>query len=390
MSKCPVCNEEVKVIVTVRFVELVGLVENFDQEVKACDNCNYVFSSVIPSEIMTRYYKSFESSHYMDHHSQEIVGEDKIKMTNRQLTFIIDKVKDFRSVLDIGALTGFNLNTFKKAGYKVHGVEPSSNNVKFAKNKYNIDLFAGTLEEYYQEKDVQKDDLVILSHVLEHIPNPLDFIEKVSQLNNKYLYIEVPAALDYQFDNEPYGIFYYEHVNFFSLSSLDSIMERVGYQCIRGGVELNADNTAPGEPAIVTLWEKVESNKQRKGIKGVYKSSFLLNEYCRNSDNRFKKIQSIIDSIPQTTRLAVWGAGSHTSRLLGMSNLRNKNIIKFYDNDSQKQKHMLLNKPITPFLQEDLDKNIDNILISTHSGEESIMKYLNSINQLKKAILLYH
>ena len=70
-----------------------------------------------------------------------------------------------------------------------------------------------------------------------------------------------------------------------------------------------------------------------------------------NSAIEFKKIETIIDTISNDERLAIWGTGAHTSRLLAMTNLASKNIIKFYDSDIKKKGKIMLGKKFNHLIQ---------------------------------------
>ncbi len=90
--------------------------------------------------------------------------------------------------------------------------------------------------------------------------------------------------------------------------------------------------------------------------------------------------------------MAVWGTGEHTSKLLAMTDLQCKNIVKFYDSDIKKKGMSMLGKKIQPFDVKDIEDDVvDTILISTYSSEKSIKKYVDSLNIEKefRIILLY-
>jgi len=106
------------------------------------------------------------------------------------------------SILDVGAGTGDFLREAKNKGWKAFGVEPNASALKRAEEK-GISL-ESELETYVG----QKFDVVTLWHVLEHIPNLDDTIEKLSSLVKPggTLIIAVP---NYQsFDAKHYGKFW--------------------------------------------------------------------------------------------------------------------------------------------------------------------------------------
>jgi hypothetical protein len=109
----------------------------------------------------------------------------------------------------------------------------------------------------------------------------------------------------------------------------------------------------------------------------VLSSKELLINYIKKSIKNDKRIKAIIDTIDKKKKVAVWGTGHHTSRLLGMTNLKNKNIIKFYDSDIRKNGIKYYNKRIQPFEPIDLKNGeVDTILISTFVAQKAMEQVL--------------
>lgn len=68
---------------------------------------------------------------------------------------------------------------------------------------------------------------LILRHVLEHIPDPVGFLERLAAANGRkgLIYIEVPC-FDWICRNKSWFDIFYEHVNYFRLSDFARIFER--------------------------------------------------------------------------------------------------------------------------------------------------------------------
>ena len=153
------------------------------------------------------------------------------KRVNNQKFFVAGTNIRFNTVFDIGASTGYALSEYKNIGYIVNGIEISHSGVVKAKEIYGIDLYEGTFENYVLEYPNEKYDLITLSHVLEHINEPIEFVKNINKINNKYVYIEVPC-LSERIENEPYGFFAEEHLNYFTVQSLNELMKVCGYKPI--------------------------------------------------------------------------------------------------------------------------------------------------------------
>jgi len=107
---------------------------------------------------------------------------------NESFFLFIKKYRiEYNSVCEIGAGGGWNLIPFMQDNKHCVGYEPSSSLVKLG-NNYNINLIEGLVE------DVEGTyDLVLLRHVLEHLPDPHEALKKTYEISNKYLLIEIPG-----------------------------------------------------------------------------------------------------------------------------------------------------------------------------------------------------
>lgn len=73
-------------------------------------------------------------------------------------------------------------------------------------------------------------DIVVLRHVLEHIPQPHEFLRMLAQVfGDTPVYIEVPES-NWIWENGAFFDVTYEHVNYFNPSSLESLFDTVQEQ----------------------------------------------------------------------------------------------------------------------------------------------------------------
>jgi nucleoside-diphosphate-sugar epimerase len=80
-------------------------------------------------------------------------------------------------------------------------------------------------KRYLNESDRIKADLVVLRHVLEHVPNPYNFLSMLKTVfGNTTIYIEVPNY-DWIVANKTFFDITYEHVNYFSQLSLKKLFD---------------------------------------------------------------------------------------------------------------------------------------------------------------------
>ena len=72
-------------------------------------------------------------------------------------------------------------------------------------------------------------DLVVCSHVLEHVPYPYDVIMEIKKYMGDCLYIELPIEDITKATDKKY---WHEHINFFTIDSLYKLFERVGLSVV--------------------------------------------------------------------------------------------------------------------------------------------------------------
>lgn len=107
--------------------------------------------------------------------------------------FINKGLKPTDCVLDLGSGHGDMSNKMADFSKKVVGVDYVMGDIEIAKSKHNkpnLSFIYGDAFDYL--KDCKEEfDVIILSHIIEHIDNPKDFIEKCIP-HTKRIFIEVP------------------------------------------------------------------------------------------------------------------------------------------------------------------------------------------------------
>lgn len=389
ITRCDICSTRLVNIKKLKFRHIIGMAENYVQHIKMCPHCKLIVTGNPFSErqLENRYknlskYEFDADSYVFD------VSEEYRKRCARQKHFIEENIACFSSILEIGASSGYNLSLYE--GKKTFGIEPSPFNCQSAKKNYDVEMFCGVFQEYCrQQADSPKEafDMVFLSHTLEHIVNPCRFIRQcVKVAAPEYFFIEVPT-FDIKFINEPYGMFCEEHVNYFTLESLENLMRAAGYHLIDAEINIEAGSrTVAGFPSLSTLWGTRPNLPARRHVNPVEK---LLKEYDRFSEKELRRIARIINRI-DSRKLAVWGTGHHASMLLANTALRKKNIVKFYDSDIRKHAFRIEGAPVQAFDPKDLqDGSIDTILIASYVAQPQLYERLAPYKETCRIITLY-
>jgi 2-polyprenyl-3-methyl-5-hydroxy-6-metoxy-1,4-benzoquinol methylase len=109
----------------------------------------------------------------------------------RKLCQLIPSGFEFNNILEVGCAFGMLLNNLAdKLQIKARfGIDISSENIKAAKNSFpDISFFHGTIEEFIkvipQEIQNNQFDLIVLSDIVEHIPDDLDFLKTARNISS--------------------------------------------------------------------------------------------------------------------------------------------------------------------------------------------------------------
>lgn len=373
-------------------IGLVGMADQYTQDISMCSDCGFIFTrNPFDEKKLNNRYKNFSKFEFDD---QNYILDEALpyKIRCKRQQQFIDRIiglSNVESVFEIGAASGYNLSLYKETA-RVYGIEPSYNNCRSAEKKYGISMYCGVFEEFCREKtNAEQYDMIFLSHTLEHIVNPFDFINICVSFNKKYFFIEVPT-LDYKFTNEPFGMFCEEHVNIFTLEGLQSLMNKCGYQLMNADFIMDIEQKLPaGFPSMETLWEKKRAGCI-KSYKTVNRSEDTLLRYIEDSEKELARIRNIIDNIDEDKKLAIWGTGHHVSMLLANTDLPKKNIVKVYDSDKRKQGMTLCGKTIAPFESSDItEQKIDAVLLATYTAQDALEKVVSAYKDRVEVIKLY-
>ncbi len=147
---------------------------------------------------------------------------------------------DVKVVMEIGCGDGKKLELVRKLinqkGVRLIGSDFSEQALQVAKTK-GIEVLMGGLEIL---KTAGKADILILSHVFEHLPNLRKALQDISDLIHpkSKIYVEVPGVIDLE-NKKEYGFAYFEycvlaHIHNFSLTTLANVFKAGGFGLIRG------------------------------------------------------------------------------------------------------------------------------------------------------------
>lgn len=175
--KCDLCGlDDVESLLTGKERSLGGE-EEFG--VVRCRNCGLIYTNPRPTrEGISRYYPSQYSAFAFSQGG--LVGLLRRTLLEREVRRMGSLIGGVGRVLEVGCGTGEYLAALQPVrGWSVMGLEPSPYAAQVAKER-GLEVVTGTLEE--AGLDDQAFDLVILRHVLEHLPSPSHTLGEVRRL----------------------------------------------------------------------------------------------------------------------------------------------------------------------------------------------------------------
>lgn len=114
----------------------------------------------------------------------------KHRLTNYH-KFFIDNVNPQDNVLDIGCGKGELTYDLAKKAKNVTGIDFSEKSIEFAKKRFFLENIEYIVSDATKDIQEQKFNVIVLSNVLEHIENRIEFLNKIRSLAPKLL-IRVP------------------------------------------------------------------------------------------------------------------------------------------------------------------------------------------------------
>lgn len=109
--------------------------------------------------------------------------------------FLLKYINNDYSILDIGCGNGSVIEKIitNTQNRNITGIDYNQTSINAIKEKFgdSINLVCDDLFNYLNNNKEIKFDVIVLSHILEHIENPESFLNRISNIS-KYYYIEVP------------------------------------------------------------------------------------------------------------------------------------------------------------------------------------------------------
>ena len=177
-------------------------------ELVQCLSCGFVWNRLFDPTRM-----NYDRSYHNEQHYSPV-----FQAYVEQLVFML-KESGFQEkrIVEIGCGKGYFLDRLQKHGFThLRGFDPAyeGNNPQILNTYFNA-----------QER-FEIGDLIILRHVLEHIADPIRFLQTIAATNqqNGMIFIEVPD-FDWVIQRQAFWDIYYEHCNYFTTATLKQLCQ---------------------------------------------------------------------------------------------------------------------------------------------------------------------
>ena len=184
----------------------------------------------LTDDSLTRFYRrDYRLLYRHSSRIDEAYFERSLRRGARIVQFLNERLKEsFGEVIEIGCGPGGILKAFQNQGSNVRGCELDRACVRFCDRK-DISVVQGTIDDLLEFGGGA--DLVVLSHLLEHVPCPIQLLDNVTRLlaPDGCVYVEVPGIRN--------GIPFVDqlqiaHTYYYDSLTLQMVMRKAGFSCV--------------------------------------------------------------------------------------------------------------------------------------------------------------
>ena len=332
---CPVCmGAETKKVFHRDFAGMESIVPFSGYDVVQCTCCGAFYADNIGETMPLMHYYEMMSKYETEAFS---VSQEALAEYAFAIGFLRGHIAPEQSIIDIGCGNGAMLHMLQEQGFRhLTGLEPSEKNCRGITERWGIRAVAGALGKDIPPLVGETFDVVLMEGVLEHLLDVQGNVRDALAYLKKdgALYLNVPDLAAFPDCHDLYQQFSVEHVNFFSLPSMQNLMGAFGMTCVA------YDRNGYG---VFTLW--------RHASEGVPARTF---DQAGTADMRTYLARAEQLAAQMKARLApycgrevyVWAAGTHTAMLYQLGLLDGVHVTAIIDSNANYQGKEIYGVPV--------------------------------------------
>lgn len=331
----------------------------FDQIWAECGDCGCLQLLELPPANLV----------YQSNHNFDVVG-NVWKFHHDSFANFIAK-KKYNKIIEIGASHGYLANRLidrlGKVEYTI--VEPNSN-----LNSSRIKVITGYIEEYYSE--ISKKDCIIHSHVLEHMYNPVEFVDNISRYAEigADIFVSIPNFKGF-IDSGALNSLNFEHTFLLDPKHAELMFENAGFLILNSKNYLN-------HSFFYHLKKSHNALNAKREFSNISLQSSNFLDLISNLRKFVELTNIIIDdlSVKEERKIYLFGANIFSQGLVTLG-INQSKITGILDNSPNKQNQRLYGTNLivqSPSIIAE-HKNVYVVLKASHYQNEirDQLKYLN-------------
>ena len=357
----------------------------FDIHTQLCAHCGVVQTDPQPdARELARFYASQERDAFVAPDAADgatgagarVPGEGSRRDQARWLARALGNLRGKR-VLEVGCYEGYLLHLLAKRGAIAVGIEPSERAAALGRERYGVDVRTGLFEDV--DLGDSRFDLVVLSHVLEHLTDPRAALEHARALcaPGGALFVEVPNVLAPRIESAV-DFFTFDHLFNFAPATLGALARACGFE----PVSVDDDFPFPAFRLLAAACEPARAALDAPSP-AVPEVRASVRRYARERDAFVARLRARIDGElagwrARHCRIAIYGAGYHTECLLDTTDLRSADVVALVDGNPRKQGTRVFGLPVVS-PRELVALRPDAVVISSYDFQDEMVETLRGV-----------
>ena len=332
---CPVCvGEETKKVFHRDFGGMESIVPFSGYDVVQCTRCGAFYADNIGETMPLMHYYEMMSKYETEAFS---VSQEALAEYAFAIGFLRGHIAPEQSIIDIGCGNGAMLHMLQEQGFRhLTGLEPSEKNCRGITERWGIRAVAGALGEDIPPLVDETFDVVLMEGVLEHLIDVQGNVRDALAYLKKdgALYLNVPDLAAFPDCHDLYQQFSVEHVNFFSLPSMQNLMGAFGMTCVA------YDRNGYG---VFTLWRHASEGVPARTFDQAGTAD--MRTYLAGAEQLVAQMKDRL--APYRGReVYAWAAGTHTAMLYQLGLLDGIHVRAIIDSNANYQGKEIYGVPV--------------------------------------------